>query len=237
MSTTQLAAALYQLQQLDLELERVLAEQQAVVKSLQGSVALQKLRAEHKQAQQQLQAGLQAQKEAEWTLDDLSRRLAAQEQRLYSGVVTTPKELNALQQEVQHLRTQQSRQEDRVLEAIDVAETSQETVHRKAEALQQAEKAWEQESATSVIRRDQIEARKQELQAKRTQLVTGIRTEHMNRYEAMRRTKQGRAISKVEQSSCQWCRVILTPSELQHVRTSSELQTCTNCGRILYYDR
>src|SRR6266567_418124 len=147
MSTTQLAAALYQLQQLYLELERVLAEQQAVVKSLQGSIALQKLRAEHKQAQQQLQAGLQAQKEAEWTLDDLSRRLAAQEQRLYSGVVTTPKELNALQQEVQHLRTQQSRQEDRVLEAIDVAETSQETVRRKAEVLQQEEKAWEQESA------------------------------------------------------------------------------------------
>ena len=44
MSTTQIAAALFQLQQLDLELERVIAEQQAIVKSLQGSVTLQKLR-------------------------------------------------------------------------------------------------------------------------------------------------------------------------------------------------
>jgi predicted nucleic acid-binding Zn-ribbon protein len=237
MSTTQIAAALFQLQQLDLELERVIAEQQAIVKSLQGSVTLQKLRVEQKLVQQQLQAGLQAQKEAEWTLEDLSRRLSAQEQRLYSGVVNNPKELNALQQEVQHLRTQQSRQEDRVLEVIDVAETLQETVQRKAEALQQAEQAWTQESASSVIRRDQLEARKQELQAKRAKLITGISGEHVNRYETMRRTKQGRAISKVEQNSCQWCRVILTPSELQHVRTSSELQTCTNCGRILYYNR
>jgi predicted nucleic acid-binding Zn-ribbon protein len=237
MSTTQIAAALFQLQQLDLELERVIAEQQAIVTSLQGSVTLQRLRTEQKLVQQQLQAGLQAQKEAEWTLDDLSRRLSAQEQRLYSGIVTNPKELNALQQEVQHLRTQQSRQEDRVLEGIDVAETLQETVQRKAEALHQAEKSWAQESASSVIRRDQLETRKQELQAKRAKLIAGIAGEHVNRYETMRRTKQGRAISKVEQNSCQWCRVILTASELQHVRTSSELQTCTNCGRILYYDR
>lgn len=237
MSTTQIAAALFQLQQLDLELDRVIAEQQAIVTSLQGSVTLQRLRTEQKLVQQQLQAGLQAQKEAEWTLDDLSRRLSAQEQRLYSGIVTNPKELNALQQEVQHLRTQQSRQEDRVLEVIDVAETLQETAQRKAVELHEAEKAWTQESASSVIRRDQLETRKQELQAKRARLIAGIPDEHVNRYETMRRTKQGRAVSKVEQNSCQWCRVILTASELQHVRTSSVLQTCTNCGRILYYDR
>src|SRR5947209_18110855 len=119
MSTTQIAAALFQLQQLDLELERVTAEQQAVVKSLQGSSKLQQLRAEHAIAQQQLRSGLQAQKEAEWALEELVRRLNTQEQRLYSGVVSNPKELNALQQELQNLRAQQRRQEDTALEMID----------------------------------------------------------------------------------------------------------------------
>jgi predicted nucleic acid-binding Zn-ribbon protein len=88
-----------------------------------------------------------------------------------------------------------------------------------------------------LARRDQLEVRKQELQARRTQMLTSIDAGFISRYEAMRRAKQGRAISKVEQNSCQWCRVILTPSELQHVRISSQLQTCSNCGRILYYDR
>src|ERR1051326_4035707 len=113
MSTTQMAAALYQLQQLDLDVERLAAEQQVVVKSLQGNARLQELRIELNNAQQQLRAALQAQKEAEWALEELNRRLGAQEQRLYSGMVSNPKELNALQQEIQHLRTQQSRQEDR----------------------------------------------------------------------------------------------------------------------------
>jgi len=113
----------------------------------------------------------------------------------------------------------------------------QEVARGKAEALEQAESAWIKESASMVTRRDQLEVRKQEVQTKRAQLAASIDAEFITRYEAMRRTKQGRAISKVEQNACQWCRVILTASELQHVRVSKDLQTCTNCGRILYYDR
>src|SRR6266567_1566362 len=109
MSTTQIAAALYQLQQLDFELERISNEQQTVATSLQGNAALQQLRAEQKTAQKQLQSALQAQRDAEWTLEDLGRRLKAQEQRLYSGVVKNPKELNALEQEILHLRLQQDK--------------------------------------------------------------------------------------------------------------------------------
>ena len=237
MSTTKIAASLYQLQQLDLELERVIAEQQALESSLQGDSILKKLRAEQTIAQQQLQLGLQAQKEAEWALEELDRRLRMQEQRLYSGVVTNPKELYALQQEVQHLRAQQNRQEEMALEVILTTETLQEAANSKAEALLQAEERWLETNATGMIRRDQLDVKRQELMANREQLVSRIDAQILNRYEALKRAKQGRAISKVDQNSCQWCRVILTPSELQRVRTNTELQMCSNCGRILYFDR
>lgn len=237
MSTTQIAASLFQLQQLDLELERLIAEQQALVNSLQDNVTLQKLRKELNLAQQQLHAGLQAQKEAEAALEELDSRLKKQEQRLYSGAVSNPKELSALQQEVQHLREQQSHQEERVLEAMDSADSLKETVKYKTQALQEAEAAWSKENAALPVRRQALEAKRQELQTKRAQMASTIDAGLLSRYDAIRRTRQGRAVSRVEQSSCQWCRVILTPSELQRVRISTELQTCSNCGRILYYDR
>jgi predicted nucleic acid-binding Zn-ribbon protein len=237
MSTTQIAAALFQLQQLDLELERLVSELQTVTNSLKGDSTLNKLRSEHNIAQQQLRSGLQAQREAEWVLEDLDRRLGMQEQRLYSGTVTTPKELYTLQQEVQRLRGQKSRQEDMALEIMEAAEALQEMARQKAEALRSAEEAWVSESAAIVTRRDQLEARRRELEAKRAQLVASMDGALVSRYESLRRTKQGRAVSKIEQNSCQWCRVIVTPSELQRVRSSTELQTCSNCGRILYYDR
>ena len=237
MGTTHITAVLFQLQQLDLEMDRLIAEQQALTSSLQNTGLLKKLRAEQEIAQQQLAEGMQAQKDAEWALSDLEQRLKQQEQRLYSGSVTNPKELNALQQEVHHLRTQQGRQEEVALEMMEASEALRETAEQKARALSEAEHAWELSNAAAVARRDQLEEKLQELQGKRSEVATTLESGLLKRYEGMRKTKQGRVVSKVEQNSCQWCRVILTPSELQHVRASSELQTCSNCGRILYYDR
>ncbi len=237
MSTVQVASTLFQLQQIDLELDRLNAEKQSVIQALQGNTTLHKARTAHTVAQQHLHTGEQAQKESEWSLEDLSRRLSTQEQRLYSGSGVNAKDLNSLQQEVQRLRAQHHRQEEIVLEVMDTTEALQETVQRKLRDLQKVEEEWQTESMTLVARREQLETRHKETQAKRTQMTTAIPADLLPRYDAMRKAKQGRAVSKVEQGSCQWCRVILTPSELQRVRISSELQTCTNCGRILYYER
>jgi predicted nucleic acid-binding Zn-ribbon protein len=237
MGTTQVTATLFQLQQFDLELDRLAAEQQAVVASLQGSTRLRRIRNDLQIAQKQLQMGQQAQEETEWTLDDLAQRLQQKEQRLYNGTVTNPKELQSLQHEVQQLRAQCNRQEERVLEAIDTTESLKEFLQQKLNDLKKAEDDWQLEYNDLMARQSQLDARKQELVHKRQQLSANLTEDLLKRYDTMRRAKQGRAISKVEQNSCQWCRVILTPSELQHVRISSELQTCTNCGRILYYDR
>ncbi|MBA2394143.1 MAG: hypothetical protein H0V70_15545 [Ktedonobacteraceae bacterium] len=237
MNTIQLAAQLFHLQSADLELDRLTAELQSVTHTLQGDASLKRLRAEYKAAQQQLQTGLQAQKEAEWALEDVNNRLHVQEERLFSGGVNSSKELQSLQNEVQRLRGQQSQQEEVTLEVLDAAETLQEMAQRKYVTLKQAEDMWEQQAASLITRRDQLELKQQELRRKRKELSEGIEPEILQRYDALRRTKQGRAVSKVEQNSCQWCRVILTPSELQQVRISQELQMCTNCGRILYYSR
>jgi uncharacterized protein len=237
MGTTQIMAALFQLQQLDLEMDRLVAEQQALASSLQSTSVLKKLRAEENIALQQLSVGLQGQKEAEWALEDVERRLKQQEQRLYNGSVTGAKELSALQQEVQYLRAQQARQEEKALEMMEAAEDLHAANERKAQAVKDAEQTWELSNTAGVARRDQLEEKLQELRGKRVELTATLDGELVKRYEGMRKTKQGRVVSKVEQNSCQWCRVILTPSELQRVRISAELQTCSNCGRILYYDR
>ncbi|HTI13874.1 MAG TPA: C4-type zinc ribbon domain-containing protein [Dictyobacter sp.] len=237
MATSRVIAALFQLQVLDLDLDRLKAEKQALSTSLQGSVTLRKLRIEYDTAQQQLQAGLQSQKEAEWTLEELNQRLAAQEKRLYDGTISNGKELQTLQQEVQRIRGQQNRQEERVLEVIDSNDALVEAVRRCENALKKAEEAWKEEQLVLQERQDQLEQRSQEMQQKRAVITAGLDESLVQRYDLMRKSKQGRAVSKVEQSSCQWCRVILTPSEMQRVRTSSEIQTCLNCGRILYYER
>ena len=62
MSTTQMAATLFQLQQLDLELDRLTNEHQAITTSLQGNAKLRKLRSDYEVAQEEWQSSLQTQK-------------------------------------------------------------------------------------------------------------------------------------------------------------------------------
>lgn len=237
MSTLHAVATLFQLQQFDLEIERLLAEQQALQTSLQNAFPLKKTRQDQQKAQQQLASGLRAQRDAEAVLEELERRLKQQEQRLYSGSVTNAKELAALQQEIQHIRLQQSQQEETVLQMMDASEALHEAVALKTQAIHEAEQAWQIAHASADAKHEQLETKLQELRTRRAELAATLDAELVKRYEGMRKTKQGRVISKVEQNSCQWCRVILTPSELQRVRVSSDLQICSNCGRILYYDR
>ncbi len=174
MNTIQLAAQLFHLQSADLELDRLTAELQSVTHTLQGDASLKRLRAEYKAAQQQLQTGLQAQKEAEWALEDVNNRLHVQEERLFSGGVNSSKELQSLQNEVQRLRGQQSQQEEVTLEVLDAAETLQEMAQRKYVTLKQAEDMWEQQAASLITRRDQLELKQQELRRKRKELSEGI---------------------------------------------------------------
>ena len=237
MGTTQLAAALFQLQQLDLEMDRLLAEQQALTTALQNDASVRKARAELAHIQQQLVRSSKEQQESEQVLADLVRRLKNHEQHLYGGAVSNPKELANLEHEIQNLRIQQTRQEEAVLELMETVETLNAAVTEKTAALSEAERAWQTANATGLTRREQLEVQQQELHARRDAQATGLPAEILQRYESLRKTRQGRAVSKVEQNSCQWCRVILTPSELQRVRVSSDLQTCSNCGRLLYYDR
>src|SRR5579883_2546658 len=187
MSTTQ--ALLFRLQQLDLELDRLNAEQQAVTNSLQGNATVRKMRADYANAQQQKQSGLQAQKEAEWTLEDLERRIQEQELRLYNGSVTNARELQALQQEVQRLHAQRSRQEDVLLQVIDAAEALEEHVRQTLALLKQKEDAWQQESTSLQARRERLEEQKQDLQRKRSEIARDLSDDILVRYDGMRRSK------------------------------------------------
>jgi hypothetical protein len=235
MSTTQVAAQLFQLQQLDLEKDHLLAEQQILATSLKGTRTLQKLRAECTTLRQQLQASEQSHAEADWALADVNTRLKVQEQRLQEKK-GTEQEQQGQQAEIKRLKAQQSRQEELVLQATDAEEFLREMVERKQSDLEHAEKDWHQENTAHFARSGQIEARLNDLQTQRTLLIASLSEENVQRYDSMRKTKQGRAVSKVEKNSCEWCLAILTYSELQKVLASPVLQTCTNCGRILYYD-
>ncbi len=234
MSRATQTAALYQLQQLDGEIDRVAAEVQAITTALQDDSALRQATEAHATAQQALQQRQQALRAAEHELDDLAARIKTHNDRLYSGSVTNPRELGALQQEIQHLRELHSAQEDRVLEALAAVDDAQALAASSKAQQEAAEQTRQQEQTTLTERLRQVEARLADARKLRQSQAESCVPALVQRYEQIRRAKGGKAVVLAEGGTCQGCRVTLTANDLQRLRTSAEVTTCSNCGRILY---
>ena len=54
-------------------------------------------------------------------------------------------------------------------------------------------------------------------------------------YERIRGARGGQAVAEVREGLCTACNVLLRPQVYNEVRTNEAVQTCENCGRIMYY--
>ena len=113
---------LYQLQEVDLEIESSEQALAQIARQLGESQAVVRAQTKLKSEQQQLEELGRQQHSAEWEIDDLVNKLTAAEEKLYSGRIKDPKELTNLQHEVTGLRARRSHLEDNALEMMDQVE-------------------------------------------------------------------------------------------------------------------
>jgi uncharacterized protein len=157
------------------------------------------------------------------------------EKKLYSGKVNNPKELQAMQDEVEMLGRQRARLDDKMLTLMETLKTNQSleaqakaTLSEAKSALKARYVAYEQEATA-------IRAHAQELIQQRNAAVKEIPPALLKRYETLRAAKNGIAIAALEDgNACSGCKMGL-PSELvRAVHVATEIHTCQNCGRMLF---
>lgn len=227
--------ALYHLQELDLEIEDLKRQCQALEARLAEPAALQAARAEAQAAQQALRQAREKLRDLEWAVERLTAKIQPLEQRLYSGVVRNPKELDAMQKELEWLQAQRRRTEDQVLEQMAVVEQQQAETAQREQRLAAQVAAWENERSALLATRESLRERLAALQQARAAAVAALTPGLLERYEELRRAKRGRAVALVERNVCQGCRMALAPAEVQRAR--QQLTVCSSCGRILYVPR
>jgi len=230
-----LAARLYRLQQVDLDLDARQARYHALQWDLQNDTALEQARTQWEAADQAWRASEAALRRAEDESRRVREKLQRQEARLYSGEVTNPKELQDLQMEVQSLRRRLDRLEDRAVALLLEAEEAEAAREAARQALEQAQLAWEQRQREGARELAQLEDAIRQLEAQRAELLAALPAEARELYQALRKRRQGRAVAGVREGSCLACGAILSTAVLQQARTATtELVRCPTCGRILY---
>lgn len=226
------AARLFELEQVDAELERREAEllearrAQARNPELDAAEArLQDLRAQERGANAE-QRALEAE------LADLEAKIKRDETRLYGGQIVDSRELTSLERELERYRSQREALEERLLLAMERLEEVQTAVAASADRVGVVQRQWEADKpglADRVTRTEETLAR---LRAERESLAGSIDPQSLSLYQRLRASST-HAVSSVSNGVCQRCRVTIPPRDVQHARSGS-LVTCMNCARILY---
>jgi hypothetical protein len=106
---------LYQLQELDLEIEQDEQSLNLKVSQLGVRDALDSARSHLDSGRQRLDELRHQHRDAEAEVDDLLSKISAAEEQLYGGRITNPKELSGLQHEVTTMKARSDQMENKAL--------------------------------------------------------------------------------------------------------------------------
>jgi len=228
-----LARQLYELQELDLEIESDEQALKRVTGQLGESRAVLKSQSQLESEQQRLEELKHQQHSAEWEIDDITGKIAAAEEKLFSGQVKNPKELASLQQDVEMLKTRRGRLEEKALGVIEQVEQSEVAVASISGELKTLTADWKRQQKQLSGEMKKLKAALTDLKGRWQRLAEGIEPETVDFYKQLRERKGGTAVARVEQGICRGCRLSLPTTDLQRVRGNNLVQ-CSSCGRILF---
>ncbi|MFZ5919323.1 MAG: zinc ribbon domain-containing protein [Chloroflexota bacterium] len=224
---------LYRLQEVDTELDATHHRLHEIEDSLGETETLRQARHTLQRAEKSLRKWQASLHDLELAMAALNDKIGSNEQRLYSGAVRNPKELESLQQEMEYLRRRKSAEEDHLLEAMIQVEEHQ-TAFEDAQAhCQTVEAAWTTSQATLVAEKERLLVRLDELTALRTKREKPVVETDLETYEDLRRRKNGTAVARLDKSLCQRCHVEV-PSSLAQRAHQGQVVFCSSCGRILF---
>ncbi len=227
-----LAKQLYQLQEVDLEIESSERALKQVASQLGESQKVARAQNQLELEQQRLEESRRKQHSAEWEIEDIVTKLTAAEEMLFSGRIKNPKELTNLQHEVDVLKTRRNQLEDKALEIMDQVELSETRVAKISSQLEILTAEWQRQQQQLSDESEKLKTALSDLERKRQLLAGEIDPQAVEFYQKLRKEK-GTAVARVEQGICRGCRISLATTELQQARSGSLVQ-CSSCGRILF---
>ena len=227
------AKNLYSLQELDLELERQRAALASMEQLIGNRSSLEELARSLELGKTEMTQLQLQQKNQDLEAESLRTKLHGVEGKLYGGSITSPKEMEGLQNEVNYLKEQLQEADSSLLTTMMELEETQERVQELEESQSPAEDNWEQAQYTLIADSDDLRERIKDLEERRDGIASLVATKDLAAYEQLRTSKSGEAVVKVERGLCRGCRMSLPTHQLQKVRMGREAVRCGSCGRIL----
>ncbi len=227
-----LGKRLYELQQLDLRLEKTAEMLSKVEHQINHNETLEKAKADLEAVLKEQSVLQEKQRAIEWTVDDLQAKLKPIQQKLFAGSVSNPKELGNLQQQAAQMKNRIRDEEDKLLEMMGKSEEIQDAAAARRASVDKIEREWSEEKGRLLSQQAELQTTAEFDTQRRDEILSQVDPAHVQLYNKLRQKKQGSAVAKIEQGRCQGCRITVPVSELSQAR-AGELVQCGSCSRVL----
>ncbi|MCK1796134.1 C4-type zinc ribbon domain-containing protein [Streptomyces sp. XM4193] len=175
------------------------------------------------------------QSKAEKDVDQVRQRSVRDQQRLDSGAVTSPKDLESLQREIASLAKRQQDLEDVVLEIMERNEAAAARVSELQDRVASVRTKVDDASARRASATGELDAETARVTKEREVVAGSVPDDLLKLYDKLRAQQGGVGAAKLFQRRCEGCRLELNITELNEIRAAArdEVLRCENCRRIL----
>jgi len=174
------------------------------------------------------------QQQAENEVEQVRARRDRNSQRMTSGAVTNPKDLEGLQHEMTALDRRISTLEDNELEVMDALEQAENQLADVDGELETINSELDDLRGTRDAKLAELDAQTDTERQERTRLAETVPDELMTLYERLRE-QYGVGAASLRRKQCQGCRLEINDADLSEIAGSpaDEVVRCPECNRIL----
>ena len=176
------------------------------------------------------------QTELDSAIADLSGRIKTVESKMYSGTVTSSRELTDLQADADMIGRRRSESEDVLLGVLVELDEAESDLTETTERLARSEDEWLADQEHLAEERTVLQEEVAALDEKRAAQAATVPPPDLAVYERVRKTHAGHAVAHMRNATCASCQVEVPNKIAQTVRTSATPVPCPNCGLLLLAD-
>jgi predicted nucleic acid-binding Zn-ribbon protein len=218
----------------DSQIDQIQARLKAIQETLENNEALRAANEQFSAANGKHRDAERLLKQSEDDVEKQQIKIQQTEASLYGGKVHNPKELQDLQKDVTSLKRHLETLEERELEAMIAAETTEQVLQGAKTGLERVQSKLKEQHKDLTYESETLRKHLERLHSERQAVVTDIAGKALEVYDQLRKQKRGLAITTIAENACEACGTTLTASQQQNARSTSQLFHCPTCGRILY---
>jgi predicted nucleic acid-binding Zn-ribbon protein len=226
------ARVLYDLQQIDTEIRTKKQRLGEVLRLQKDPPALVAAREAAAAAEAELHRWRARHTDLTLEIAGVADKAKRSEERLYSGVVKVPKELNDLQHEVEALGRRRAALEDEALKIMMAVDERQTLSQAAAAEVERLAGEFNASVATLKVEQQSLGVHLSKLIEKRGRQAALAQPAALKSYDQLIQEKRGLAVAGLRGSKCQACQMTLSGTTIR-AAAEGKLVRCDSCGRIL----